>query len=501
MKRTLPRPVRQFVALVRETTGNVVPKARYRFLEELLERRARTLEQPDLSTYVHRLAVGELEEEWTQLVPLITIKESYFFRAPQQFQALSRTVLPRLMRERAGERKLRIWSAACARGEEPATLAMVLAETGLLGSWDWHILATDVDEEALGTAERGIYGDRAVAHVPPAMLQKYFTPRGKLYELVPELRARIHYRKLNLVQLPYELPEDEYDLIFLRNVLIYFQRPLQRKVITQVAQILPRRGYLFLGASETLWQIHEELDSVDLEACFCYRHPRPGQKPSAPPRPDKVAHRTPPAGDRHRVPERPAPPPRAEPEPAEPEPAEAEPSVHEPRSSALDVEPPGISEPEEPLAEPSPEPPWEEPPPTFEPCALQQRLSEAAEELVENRLEAAREILEEVLEVDPSEPAAHALEGFLHDLENRPEDAVSSYRSALYLDPALYQARVLLADCLLRLGHRNRAQQQYREVLAALDGGRERELVALEALPLPGRQRAERRCRQVLRRR
>lgn len=489
MRRTLPRPVRQFVALVRETTGNVVPKARYRFLEELLERRARTLEQPDLSTYVHRLAVGELEEEWSQLVPLITIKESYFFRAPQQFQALSRTVLPRLMRERAGERKLRIWSAACARGEEPATLAMVLEETGLLGSWDWHILATDVDEEALGTAERGIYGDRAVAHVPPAMLQKYFTPRGKLYELVPELRARIHYRKLNLVQRPYELPEDEYDLVFLRNVLIYFQRPLQRKVITQVSQLLPRRGYLFLGASETLWQIHEELDSVDLEVCFCYRHPRPGQKPSAPPRPEKVSRRAPPAERKSTVHR----PPRPEPPRPEPKPSDRD------AVSTADSKP---SEPaSEPASEPSPEPLWEEPPPTFEPCALQQRLSEAAEELVENRLEAARGILEEVLEVDPSEPAAHALEGFLHDLENRPDAAVSSYRSALYLDPALYQARVLLADCLLRLGHRDRAQQQYREVLAALDGGRERELVALEALPLPGRRRAERRCRQVLRRR
>lgn len=487
MKRTLPRAVQQFVALVRETTGNVVPSARYGFLEELLDRRVRAVGQPDLTSYVHRLALGDLAAEWSQLIPLITIKESYFFRAPQQFRALTRTVLPRLMRARASSRKLRIWSAACARGEEPATLAMVLAETGLLGSWDWTVLATDVDEDALASAQRGIYGDRAVAQVPPAMLEKYFTPRGNLYELDPALRARIRYRKLNLARFPFDLPEDRYDLIFLRNVLIYFRRPLQRRVVSQVRQLLSKRGYLFLGASETLWQIHEELYPVDLDVCFCYRHPRPGQKPPThPPRPvvptAREIPKRPPRPSRSASPPEPASPPSPQP-------------VSEPPSGM----PPEAETPESPPLEPEPVP-EAEPGPTFTPCAVQQRLAEAARELAGNELEAAREILDEVLEADPSEPAAHALEGFLHDLENRPDDAVTSYRSALYLDPGLFQARVLLGDCLLRLGHRQRAHQHFREVLASLDSGRERELVALEELPLPSRQRAERRCRQVLRR-
>lgn len=481
MKQVVPRPVQQFVALVRETTGNVVPTARYGFLEELLDRRVRASGQPDLSSYVHRLAVGEMAEEWAQLVPLITIKESYFFRAPQQFRALTRTVLPRLMRKRAASRKLRIWSAACARGEEPATLAMVLAETGLLASWDWQVLATDVDEEALAAAERGIYGDRAVAQVPRDLLERYFRPRGKLFELDAALRSRIRYRSLNLARLPYSMPEEEYDLVFLRNVLIYFPRPLQRRVVSQVAHLLARHGHLFLGASETLWQIHEELHPFDLDVCFCYRHPRPGEKtPTHPPRP--LAARS---SAEPRIP------PKLPPKPAAEKPKRRPPEpVPEPAPDAI----PG----ELPVA--APEAPSEGLAPTFGPCALQQRLAEAARELAGNELQAARKILDQVLEADPSEPAAHALEGFLHDLEHRPEEAVISYRSALYLDPALFQARVLLADCLLRLGHRERAAQQFREVLAALDGGRERELVALEALPLPSRQRAERRCRQVLRR-
>ncbi len=104
------------------------------------------------------------------------------------------------------------------------------------------------------------------------------------------------------------------------------------------------------------------------------------------------------------------------------------------------------------------------------------------------------------METDPSDPAAHALEGFLHDLSGRTDEAVASYRAALYLDPQLFQARLLLADSLLRLGHRDLARHQYREVLTALESGRERSLSLFGDLPLPDRDRAQRRAREVLKR-
>src|SRR4029078_12682475 len=129
---------------------------------------------------------------------------------------------------RAGSRHLRIWSAACARGEEPATLAMLLAEEPSLSGWNWTIVATDLDEEALAGARLGLYGERAVAQVPPPLLERWFSRRGKLYELDAGLRSRIDYRRLNLAQAPYALPLDSFDLVLLRNVLIYFRRPLQR---------------------------------------------------------------------------------------------------------------------------------------------------------------------------------------------------------------------------------------------------------------------------------
>jgi Tfp pilus assembly protein PilF len=130
--------------------------------------------------------------------------------------------------------------------------------------------------------------------------------------------------------------------------------------------------------------------------------------------------------------------------------------------------------------------------------SLAERLVAAARGLVDNQIDEAGRLLGTVLAADPGEPAAHALMGFLHDLCGRTEEALGSYRAALYLDPALFQVRVLLADCLLRLGNRDRAEHQFREVLTLLASGRERPLTLFEALPLPDRDRAQRRCRQVL---
>jgi chemotaxis protein methyltransferase CheR len=446
-------PVQQLVAMIREATGNVIPAARTVFLEEVAQRRARTRGYPGLAEYVRALAGHEIDDEWGHLVSLVTIKESYFFRAPQQFEVIRKQVLPVLVRARSAARSLRIWSAACARGEEPATLAMLLHEEPSLAGWDWTIVATDLDEEALAGARLGLYGERAVSQVPPELLERWFTRRGKLYELDAGLRSRIRYQTLNLAHTPFAMPFTECDLVLLRNVLIYFRRPLQRLVVSHIAHILAPEGYLFLGASETLWQIQDELESVDLGPCFAYRH-RTTPKPVSVPLPPRKAV----------VPR-------------------SAPSVKEPvRERSV---PP-------PVAPPVPEPI------VAQPLGLNERLLVASRDLAANRIDEAGKVIAQILAADPSEPAAHALEGFLNDLRGKTEDAVSSYRAALYLDPALFQVRVLLADCLLRLGHRDRAEHQFREVLTLLASGRERALSLFEDLPLPDRDRAQRRCRQVL---
>jgi chemotaxis protein methyltransferase CheR len=516
-------PVDRFIALIRDETGNVVPPARRDFLAEVLERRSRAAGVPSTAAYVDGLEGGRLPGEWSALVPLVTIKESYFFRAPQQFAALARTLLPHLVRARAAERRLTVWSAACARGEEPGTLAILFAENALLRGWRWEIVGTDVDGEALETARRGLYGERAVAHVPPAQLARWFRPRGKLYELAPELRERIAYRPLNLARPPYDLGRGgrTFDLVLLRNVLIYFRRPLQRRVVAAVGQSLAADGALFLGASETLWQIQERLAAYDLGSCFCYRHRAEGE-PEEPLKRLPAEREAEPAAvdgdgggnaERAGVVDVPWLDPRGARRdeqlgttPTSPEPVEGRAAA----DGAAETVPPPTSP--EPVAGRGPQ--VEPPLPLAEalaaqrdddashlhaqPCGIQERLLGVARRLADGRLDEAHQDLEAVLEADPSEAAAHALDGFLHDLRGEADDAVQAYRAALYLDPALCQVRLLLADLMGRRGWQRRAHHEYREVLAALAAGRDRVLVPFEALPVPDREGAERRCRRAL---
>jgi chemotaxis protein methyltransferase CheR len=451
--------LQKLISLIRERTGNVIPPSRHPFLEEMAERRAQVKGFASVEDYVLALEGGTLRMEWESLIPLLTIKESYFFRAPQQFEIIRQEILPQLLQARAQTRQLRIWSAACARGEEPSSLALLLNEEKALAGWTWSIVATDVDDEALAGARLGLYGERAVGQVPPDLLARYFSRRGKLYELSAELRARILYRPLNLAHPPFELPFPEFDLILLRNVLIYFRRPLQRRVVSHAGQLLSRHGYLFLGASETLWQIQDELEAVDLGSCFSYRHRDGKSEPPAKPALPRM------------------PPPR---------PIEAlvtPPAVHPTIPAIVSVVVPA-----------APVPAVSTPPAR----TLEARLTEAARSLAANRVDEAGRAIAEALASDPAEPSAHALEGFLHDLKGQTDDAVTSYRAALYLDPSLFQVRVLLADCLLRLGSRDRAEHHYREILAHLGTGRERDIPAFADLPFPDRNRALRRCRQVL---
>ncbi|HEY7214897.1 MAG TPA: CheR family methyltransferase [Thermoanaerobaculia bacterium] len=457
MSQAVSTSLQQLVGLIRDNTGNAIPAARLGFLEDVARRRSHARGFAAVEEYVAALAAREIEDEWTHLIPLVTIKESYFFRAPQQFDAIRARVLPALLRTRAGTRQLRIWSAACSRGEEPATLAMLLAEEPSLAGWDWTIVATDIDEESLAGARLGLYGARAVAQVPKHQLERWFVKKGKLFELDAGLRSRIAYRTLNLAHAPFALPHTEFDLILLRNVLIYFRRPLQRRVVSQVAPLLAPEGVLFLGASETLWQIQEELEAVDLGSCFAYRHRREAPVVE---KPARVARR---------------------------------PVVGKDQKDLKDTKDVKAA-----TAKPPTPAAVVEKAPSAEARGVHDRLQAAAHDLEENRIDEAAGAVAEALAADPAEPAAHALAGFVHDLRGRTEEAAASYRAALYLDAALFQVRVLLADCLLRLGDRARAEHQFREVLSLLGSGRERSLPVFDGLPLPDRERARRRSRQVL---
>jgi chemotaxis protein methyltransferase CheR len=461
----------ELARLIEVTSGNVVPPGHVPFLRDVVARRARALGLTDAAAYVSALARGTLAEEWRSLLPLITVKESFLFRTPQHFAALTTLCLPELLRARTATRRLRIWSAGCARGEEPATLAVALSEAGALAGWDWRIEATDVDEEALAVARSGEFSSRAVAQVPAHLLQRYFERRGDAYLFSPRVAARISFRALNLVHEPLPLPDEPFDVIFLRNVLIYFRPDSQRRVVAGIARALAPDGLLFLGPSETLWQISELFDAVDLGDCFCYRARRPVLAAEPEARATSRRGRSESGGDAAR---------RSS---STPDLAgsgsfgpNGRPRVKR-RAEAVDAP-----------VKPAPES-W----------GTREHLARASEHLRDNRLDDAAILIEEALRRDPADPEVHAVEGFIHDLSGRSQLAVASYRAALFLEPGLFQVRMLLADCLRRLGWPARAHQEYREVLAAVTAAHGRELQVTATLPLPTREQAARLARQALR--
>ncbi len=445
---TLRDPVLARLAeLVEEASGNAVGPAQEPLLAEAGRRRAAARGLGDLAAYVQALEGGALADEWRQLLPLVTVKESYFFRTREHFRAVAEVVVPELLAARAGTRRLRLWSAGCARGEEPATLAMVLAEVRELAGWDWRILATDLDEEALARAKSGIYGARAVATVPEPLRRRYFHERGGTYRLNEALLERLDYRALNLVYTPFHLPDQPYDLVFLRNVLIYFRPEAQRRLVQALVPTVAPDGFLFLGPCETLWQLTDQLVPVDLGDCFCYRHPAPAARaaPLAPLQPSTCLAPPTPEADS------PLPPHGAAARPASP-----------PR------------------------------------LAGDEAVATAVRALAQNRLDEARSAVAAALLATPTEPAAHALEGLLADLCGNLPAALAGYRAALFLDPQLFQVRLLLADCLARQGARERARLEYRVVLRTIDSGRGRELPFAAALSLPpGREARERAARAL----
>ncbi len=441
-------PLERLETLVRDETGNELAPGRLPFLREAAERRAQAVGAGGLQAYVEALAAGELRGEWELLASFLTIKESSFFRVSQQWERIRNVLLPELVRNRSTTRRLRVWSAACAAGEEPATMALLLAEALSLTGWDWSIVATDIDPEALAQAERGVYGERALAAVPRDLLGRWFTERGRLWELDRRLRARIHYQRINLARPPYRLPEERFDLILLRNVLIYFRADLQRRVVDEASRRLARDGWLFLGGSETLWRIQDRLEPVDLGDCFCYRLPDE-RKPAAA-KPTTTKRAAPAAADR--------PTPRP----------------------AVDHRP----EPAPPAAPPAPTP--------------VERLVAATGHLEADRFDEAERETAAALADDPAEPAAHVLSGLIRDLRGLPAEAADAFRAALYLEPDLAQVRLLLAGCLRRDGHLDLAERQYREVISTLERGGGRRLALLDGRLLPDPGEVLRRARDGL---
>lgn len=252
--------------LIYESCGIYIPETRFRFLEERCVRRMAAMHTESLMQYFsHLTSYAGRAGEMKQLLNEITVGETCFFRNQAQLEALRTVVLPGIVAAKNGQglHHLRIWSAGCSTGEEPYTLAILLAELGgLLKNWSFEIVATDLNENSVDKAREGVYGDYALRNVKEYYLQKYFEPDGELYRVKREVRSHIQFSRLNLLDDSRMLFLKGMDLILCCNVLIYFDTASKRRVIQHFYNNLLPNSYFFLGHAESLFGVMEDFKLV-----------------------------------------------------------------------------------------------------------------------------------------------------------------------------------------------------------------------------------------------
>lgn len=244
--------------LVEERTGIMLSENKRDLVYGRLSRRLRDLGITRFRDYCDLLQSGN-DEEMVNFVNAITTNLTSFFRENHHFEFLSQTLLPGLLRNKLknhSERRLRIWSAGCSTGEEPYSIAMVVKEVLANADWDVRILATDLDTKVLAKAAGGVYEQSRVEGLSKNRLRKWIKKgsgenEGKV-RVSPELQELITFKQLNLMN---EWPmSGPFDLIFCRNVVIYFNKPTQQVLFDRYADMLDEQGHLFLGHSETMFQ-------------------------------------------------------------------------------------------------------------------------------------------------------------------------------------------------------------------------------------------------------
>ncbi|MBI5566474.1 MAG: tetratricopeptide repeat protein, partial [Chloroflexi bacterium] len=441
---------------------------------ELLARRAGfrfNLEQPNalanaLSNRIHALHLSNDqaylahlhndETEWLKLAEELTVHETAFFRHAGQFRVLSEVILPELVRLRAPERTLRLWSAACATGEEAYSLAIAIRRLGLPADWQVEILATDLSTRALDVARQGVFDKRRLRTLSSEQIALYFDPCGERFQLHSDLRSMVRFAQFNLTQAS-PVPDEfrRMDLVFCENVLIYFSPEAIRRCVTHLRDVLREGGYLFLGYSETLYGMSEGFLTISFNDAYVYRREMTPlaeplkARPALPPRAPQTATLLP-----------------VRPRPSAPAPAPAlasvvaqRPAVTSPSLSSVEALIDGgdlagairLTE------------KWLALEPESKPARFTLARLYAAKDL---DVEAA-DLLRRLLRVDPLHAPSYLLLGILCYRQGEIEEALAQFQHALYLEPKTAVAYFYLGNIYQQRGQLPHAIHAYRNAIRA----------------------------------
>jgi len=266
----------QFARLARviyERSGIHFVEAKKYILESRLSHRLSELEMDDFDQYISYLTMGPYQmDEFQEMFNRITINETSFFRNEAQLEVFEDRVLPGLLEARAATKRLRVWSAACSSGEEPFTLAMLIHRTLGVRLADWHIeiLGTDISEKVLHVAQSGVYNDYAMRSTPQLVRDRYFVKEGRNHRINDEIRQMVSFEVLNLKDRMAAKRHGTWDIIFCRNVLIYFDDGMKQSVVKMFENQLADDGVLFIGHSERIKDLDVNLTPLSFPQGFCY---------------------------------------------------------------------------------------------------------------------------------------------------------------------------------------------------------------------------------------
>ena len=257
--------------VVRRHSAIVLEPGKEYLVESRLVPLARREGEPSIAALVSRMRAEGNGALAGRVVDAMTTNETSFFRDTFPFVAVQRSVLPQLLQARAAERRVSIWCGASSSGQEPYSLAMVLQDAlAAHPGWRSSLLATDLSSEMLDRTRSGLYSQLEVNRgLPVAMLVRHFDKVGTSWQVKQDLRALVTTRLLNLAA-PFP-PLGSFDVVFLRNVLIYFDAATKRAVLAKVRQVLRPDGYLFLGGAETTLGIDDAFERVVLDRATAYR--------------------------------------------------------------------------------------------------------------------------------------------------------------------------------------------------------------------------------------
>ncbi|MDY0088671.1 MAG: CheR family methyltransferase [Coriobacteriia bacterium] len=379
------------------------------------------------------------ESEFQELMSLLTINETSFFRFPAQFEALRSVVVPEILEGRsAAMRTLRVWSAGCSTGEEPYSIAMTLLEAGIesLG-YRVEVLGTDVSRVALERAKEGLFPPRALLNIPSEVIERYFEPTASGHQVRDRLRDVVSFRYQNLVKEPYPTAIlGGWDIIFCRNVTIYFRIESTRRVLHNLFESLNPGGYLFIGHSETLTGIIDRFETVDIGGVFLHRKPSSSEPPpfsGAGEGGGRIAHQ----GSQQTV----AAPPKG---------TRSDPTGHdaatarERQAAAADARPPALED-------------------------AHEQLLAARTYADDGDFAAARERAQQALCVDPLLASAYYLLGLISLRSGSSDQAIAEFKRTLYADDSFVLAHLNLGNLYRNQGEYSSACRAYEDACSAIE--------------------------------